>query len=195
MLLKPEYLLNLFLFRIHKAKLFTFSFPRFADILGLDLSVTRVFADEIPKIPKAAFLDLDVDNIDSYWANNKAFLLPQTLMPRPTQLVPIFPQPASLVQFFDLVHCHKICLESAQMTGLTTLTGDVRVLNISFHKLVFVIWTVDNWATKMESTCEYVPGSSEGITDKFRFHLETAGLAVGSRVHLCIRYETGEQEF
>jgi hypothetical protein len=154
-----------------------------------------VFADEIPIIPKAAFFDLDVVNIDSNWANKKASLLPQTLMPQPTQLVPIFSQPGSLVQFFDLVQSHKICLERTRMTGLTTLTVDVRVLNISFHKFISAIWTGDNWATKMESTFEYVPGSSDGVTDKFRFHLETVGFAVGSRVYLCIRYETGEQEF
>ena len=81
------------------------------------------------------------------------------------------------------------------MTGLSTLTGNVRVLNISFSKSVTVIWTVDHWVTKLDTTCEYVTGGSDGITDKFRFHLETAGLAVGSRLHMCLRYETSEQEF
>jgi hypothetical protein len=140
-------------------------------------------------------VDLDVEHIDNYSASHEANLFPKSLIPRPKQLVPLFPQPGSLVQFLDLVQCHKICLEFARMTGLTALTGDIRVLNISFNKNISVLWTVDNWATKMYTMCEYVTGSSDGITDKFRFHLETAGLAEGSMVHLCLRYETGEQEF
>ena len=174
-------------------KLWIFLFYcRFADILGLDLSETRVFPDEIPKVPKAAFVDLDLEHIDNYSASNKRNLFPKALIPRPKQLVPIFTQPESLVQFHNLVQCHKVCLEFARMTGLTTLTGDVRVLNISFNKNISVLWTVDNWVTKMYTMCEYVPGSSDGISDKFRFHLETAGLAEGPRVHLCLRYGTGD---
>ena len=107
----------------------------------------------------------------------------------------MFVQPGSLPQFLNLVHCRKICLDSALMTGPTTLTGDVRVLNISFHKVITVKWTADDWATIIETSCEYVPGSSSGLTDKFRFQIETTGLTAGSKVHLCLRYETGDQEF
>ena len=81
------------------------------------------------------------------------------------------------------------------MTGPTTLTGNVRVLNISFSKSVAMIWTVDHWVTKVDTYCEYVTGGSDGITDEFTFCLETAGLAVGSTLHMCLRYETSEQEF
>ena len=34
---------------------------RFADIFGLDLQEVKTFTDEIPKIPRKAFQDLDVD--------------------------------------------------------------------------------------------------------------------------------------
>lgn len=47
----------------------------------------------------------------------------------------------------------------------------------------------------METKCEYVSGSNNGIFDKFRFHLETAGLATGSRLHLCLRYVSSGLEF
>eukprot|EP00092_Neocalanus_flemingeri_P061290 GFUD01073649.1.p1 GENE.GFUD01073649.1~~GFUD01073649.1.p1 ORF type:complete len:550 (+),score=146.60 GFUD01073649.1:158-1807(+) len=168
---------------------------RFADILGLDLSETRVFADEIPKIPKAAFEDLNVDKKDNYWSNTNTFLPPAPLIPHPTQLVPMFTQPGMGVHFLDSVFCHKICLQTALMTGPTTLTGDVRVLNVSYDKVVTVKWTVDDWANVMVTCCVYVPGDVLGTTDKFRFLIETAGLAVGSRVHLCLKYESGGQVF
>jgi hypothetical protein len=37
---------------------------RFADIFGLDLQEVKTFTDEIPRIPRRAFQDLDVDMSD-----------------------------------------------------------------------------------------------------------------------------------
>ena len=34
---------------------------RFADILGLELNMIKVFTDEIPRVPISAFTDLDLD--------------------------------------------------------------------------------------------------------------------------------------
>ena len=108
-----------------------------------------MFPDEIPRDPNAAFVDLAVEHIENYSASNKASLLPKTLIPQPKPLVLLFPQPGSLVQFQDLVRCQKICLESAWKTGPTILTGDVKVLNVSFKKNISILWTADNWVTKM----------------------------------------------
>ena len=38
-----------------------FSLFRFADILGLELNMVKVFTDEIPRVPISAFIDLDLD--------------------------------------------------------------------------------------------------------------------------------------
>ena len=38
-----------------------FSLFRFADILGLELNMVKVFTDEIPRVPISAFTDLDLD--------------------------------------------------------------------------------------------------------------------------------------
>jgi len=34
---------------------------RFADILGLELNMIKVFTDEVPRVPISAFTDLDLD--------------------------------------------------------------------------------------------------------------------------------------
>ena len=172
-------------------------FFRFADILGLDISETRVFADEIPKVPKQAFEDLDAKKIDKYWSGCKASpLLPKKLIPQPVQLIPTFPEPGFTKHFPELVKTGKICLERASMTGPTTLTGDVRVMNMAFDKSVTAIWTVDDWVNKIQTKCEYVQETDNyAMFDKFQFKLETAGLAVGSRLHLCFRYLSSGLEF
>lgn len=100
----------------------------------------------------------------------------------------MFGQPGGTPQFFDKVHNQKVCLETAFMDGVTTIAGVVRVLNIAFHKSVTVRWTVNDWSTVTEQQAEYVPGSSVGNTDKFRFRLVCGALPVGSRVQLCLKY-------
>ena len=163
----------------------------------MDISETRVFADEIPKIPKQAFEDLDADRIDKYWTSKKASPCPpKKLIDQPVELIPTFTQPGSLKHFPDLVNASKICLERVSMIQETTLTGYVRVVNMAFDKSVTAIWTVDDWVNRIQTKCEYVQETNHcGIFDKFQFNLETSGLAVGSTLHLCFRYISCGMEF
>jgi len=165
---------------------------RFADILGLDLSEVKIFSDEIPRIPKAAFEDLDV-NLSDYEIGSpvtkKNFLPPNPPSALTTSLVPMFNQPGGTPNFFETVLDSKICLENAFMDGPAAIFGVVRVLNISFHKSVTVRWTVNDWSTSTDTACEYVKGSSSGNTDKFSFKLVTSTLAVGSRLQFCLKYD------
>lgn len=70
----------------------------------------------------------------------------------------------------------------------------VRVMNMFYEKSVTVIWTVDDWSNKVETKCEYVP-ENNNVLDRFQFDIETAGLAAGSRLFLCLRYLTSGLEF
>lgn len=69
-------------------------FVRFADVLGLDLADVRTFLDEVPKIPKSAYEDLDV-TIPSQ--SSSLQVCPQF----EKILVPLFQQPGSLPGFMD----------------------------------------------------------------------------------------------
>merc|ERR1719318_955715 len=165
---------------------------RFADILGLDLSQVKIFSEEIPRIPKAAFEDLDV-NMSDYEVGSpiskQPFLPPPTPPVTTTSLVPMFNQPGGESHFFQTLMDRKVCLENAFMDGPSAIFGVVRVLNISFHKSVTVKWTVNDWSTVTETRCQYMKGSSKGNTDKFSFKLVMASLPVGSRVQFCLKYD------
>ena len=171
---------------------------RFADILGLDLSEVKTFVDEIPRIPRAAFEDLDVDmsdyQVDSPSLNSSFAATAPPPIPCAT-FVPMFSQSGSQPHFFQTVKEKKVCLENSSMDGSESLSGLVRVMNLSFYKEVVVRWTVDDWRTSEETLCSYVNGSSTGSTDQFSFKLRVGKLAVGSRIHMCIKYSTKEETF
>ena len=174
--------------------LITIFVSRFADILGLDLSQVKVFMDEVPKVPKAAYADLDVNLSDIEVGSpvTKPFLssaLPRTTSYPDFSLVAMFNQPGGSCHFLETVSRQKICLENAFMEGPNVVKGIVRVENISFQKAVIVRWTVNNWRTVNENDAEYSPGSSSGNTDKFTFRLSFPPLKTGDRLQFCLRYE------
>ncbi|XP_024239452.1 uncharacterized protein LOC112221529 [Oncorhynchus tshawytscha] len=87
----------------------------------------------------------------------------------------------------------KLELESIELLYQTTiLRGVVRVLNVSFDKMVYIRTSLDAWATHFDLLAEYIPGSSDGDTDCFSFKLTLVPPfgEKGARVDFCLRYET-----
>ncbi|XP_029613996.1 uncharacterized protein ppp1r3ab isoform X1 [Salmo trutta] len=87
----------------------------------------------------------------------------------------------------------KLELESIELLhGTTILRGVVRVLNVSFDKMVYIRTSLDAWATHFDLLAEYIPGSSNGDTDCFSFKLTLVPPfgEKGARVDFCLRYET-----
>ena len=168
---------------------------RFADILGLDLCAVKTFSEEIPRIPRSAFDDLDMNMVSDCETGSPISMQP--FLPNPTSavpttttsLVPMFNQPGREPHFLENVMDRKVCLENAFMVSPSAISGVVRVENISFHKSVTVKWTVDDWITVTETDCEYMQDRSKGNTDKFSFKLVVgSSLPVGSRLKFCIKY-------
>ncbi|XP_021327171.2 uncharacterized protein ppp1r3aa isoform X2 [Danio rerio] len=92
----------------------------------------------------------------------------------------------------------KLELERFELLpGSTTIRGIVRVLNLCFHKSVYVRVTLDGWQSHFELMAEYVPGSSDGQTDCFCFHLNLMPPfpVEGLRVEFCLRYESAVGTF
>nr|KAF6470149.1 protein phosphatase 1 regulatory subunit 3A [Molossus molossus] len=92
----------------------------------------------------------------------------------------------------------KAILESAEyLPESTSIKGIIRVLNISFEKLVYVRMSLDDWKTHFDILAEYVPNSCDGETDKFSFKISLVPpyQKDGSRVEFCIRYETSVGTF
>lgn len=76
-------------------------------------------------------------------------------------------------------------------------SGLVRVLNVSFHKAVYIRATMDSWATYFDHPAEYVQGSNDGETDQFSFKLSFAPpyTTHGSRIEFVVRYETSDGDY
>ena len=77
------------------------------------------------------------------------------------------------------------------------VSGTVRVLNVSFHKAVYVRSTMDGWASYFDYPADYVPLSNDGDTDRFSFKLCFAPpyTTHGSRIEFVVRYETSDGDY
>ena len=150
---------------------------RFADAMGLDLVKIQVLeycSDALSGSPV-------VESVTS--------TLTKTLSP-------LFHQPGTRPDFLDVVARNKVQLENAFMdSDNLSIKGIVRVLNMDFHKAVYVRWTMDNWRTMMDYRASYVNGSNDIITDKFKFKIYTAQMEVGQCLTLAVRYHCVGQQF
>ncbi|XP_061750558.1 uncharacterized protein LOC133549311 [Nerophis ophidion] len=106
-----------------------------------------------------------------------------------------FHSPLSPEDLLVRVQEQKIELESLELIpGTSTLKGVVRVLNVSYHKAVYVRTTLDCWASHFDLLTEYLPAPNDddAHTDRFafKFTLIPPFQEQGSRVDFCLRYET-----
>lgn len=155
---------------------------RFADALGLDLAAVRTFMDEMPKIPKSAYEDLDLPELGE---------VSVSLGPRVDKvLMPLFQQPGSLAGFLDVVRDRQVSLENAAVTDPVTMTisGIARVRNLDFHKSVYIRYSTDSWRTYSDLQASYVENSCDGFSDKFSFTVFGNALQVGERIELAVRF-------
>lgn len=149
----------------------------FADAFGLDLVSVKEY-----------------DNRDSSGPSNLARLLgAEGKVVEEYYLSCPFTCPASDQELRMRLQDQKLELESIELLpGSTTIRGIVRVLNLCFHKAVYVHTTLDGWQSHFDLLAEYVPGSSDGETDRFSFRLMLTPPfeAEGTRVEFCLRYES-----
>ncbi|XP_065103141.1 uncharacterized protein ppp1r3f isoform X2 [Paramisgurnus dabryanus] len=167
-----------------------FSLPNrrvsFADSTGAELVDVRMFV---------AF-DSEEDE-ESRWEEEEARY--RKAYREPTYRVcPEF-QPFTGTELMLSVNTNKLEVESVTSDPNEPLSFDVvvRVLNISFHKSVYVRSTMDGWITHFDYPAEYVQGSNDGETDKFTVKLSFASpyLFNGARIDFVVRYETSDGEF
>lgn len=65
------------------------------------------------------------------------------------------------------------CIAPTDRDQRMTISGTVRVANVAYDKHVEVRWTIDGWSADGQGTYReaagYMPGSSDGGTDRFAF--------------------------
>lgn len=167
-------------------------FVRFADVFGLDLADVRTFLDEVPKVPKSAYEDLNVSE-PTDTPMEQLSMGPMV----DKVLVPLFQQPGGLPCFLEKVRERQVCLENAAVTDpiLIIITGCVRVRNLDFNKSVHVRYTLDNWRSFSDLQTTYCPNSCDGFSDKFSFTLYGNSLQVGGRLEMAVRFQCKGQQF
>ncbi|XP_028437635.1 protein phosphatase 1 regulatory subunit 3A isoform X2 [Perca flavescens] len=159
----------------------------FADTTGGDLVDVKEFAA----------LDSDEEEDIAKWEEEEAkYRKPER---EPTYHVqPEFTVPSSSA-LLQAVHSKKVEVEQISPAENEPLafSGVIRVLNISFHKAVYIRSTMDNWATYFDHPAEYVQGSHDGCTDQFSFKLSFAPpyITHGSRIEFVVRYETSDGDY
>nr|XP_057907048.1 protein phosphatase 1 regulatory subunit 3A isoform X2 [Doryrhamphus excisus] len=159
----------------------------FADTTGGDLVDVREFFN----------FDSDDEEDSAKWEEERAKYGKYEREPV-FHVHPDFEPPSGEALLQD-VRAHKVAIELISPVEDEPLAfcGLVRVLNISFHKAVYIRSTMDNWATYFDHPAEYVHGSHDGDTDKFSFKLSFAPpfITHGSRIEFVVRYETTEGDF
>ncbi|KAM9815747.1 uncharacterized protein ppp1r3ab isoform X2 [Syngnathus typhle] len=149
----------------------------FADALGQSLVQVKEFdLWDVPNPPGMEFLDGEGLATEEY------------------RMSPLtFQSPLSPEDLLVRVQEQKVELESLELIpGTTTLKGLICVLNMSFHKAVYVRTTLDCWASHFDLLTEYIPTSGHAHMDRFSFKLTLVPPfeEQGSRVDFCLRYET-----
>jgi len=153
---------------------------RFADALGLDLESVRhiLNLDSPPKIPDYAVKDLQVGLEEEHKTEGARYLSA------------IFSQPGARPDFMQRVLRDKVALENCLVDDKSmTVTGTVRVANISYHKHVTIRTTLNNWLTYEDVPATYVAGSHDTMTDRFSFTITVPYyFNVGNRLEFCLKY-------
>ncbi|XP_036036360.1 protein phosphatase 1 regulatory subunit 3A isoform X2 [Onychomys torridus] len=153
----------------------------FADSLGFSLvSIKEFDCWELPSVSTDFDLSRDVFPAEEY------------------VLSPLFDLPSSKEELMEQLQVQKAVLESTEhLPGPTSMKGVIRVLNVSFEKLVYVRMSLDGWQTHYDILAEYVPNSCDGETDQFSFKISLIPpfQKDGSKVEFCIRYETSVGTF
>ncbi|XP_069707284.1 protein phosphatase 1 regulatory subunit 3A [Phaenicophaeus curvirostris] len=148
----------------------------FADAFGFDLVSVKEFNTwEVPNTGQNDDIDDEVFPQEEYYFSQ------------------LFTLPASQEELLHKVREQKVLLESVVFPpGITSMNGIIRVLNVSFEKMVYVRMTLNNWLSYYDILAEFMPNSCGSETDQFCFKISLVPpyQKDGAKVEFCIRYET-----
>ncbi|NXD64636.1 PPR3A phosphatase, partial [Eolophus roseicapillus] len=153
----------------------------FADAFGFDLVSVKEF--DTWEVPNTGQNDSTEDEV---FPQEEYFFSQQ------------FTLPASQEELLQKVREQKVLLESVVfLPGITCMNGIIRVLNVSFEKLVYVRMTLNNWLSYYDILAEFMPNSCDSETDRFCFKISLVPpyQKDGAKVEFCIRYETSVGTF
>ncbi|GMT04279.1 hypothetical protein PENTCL1PPCAC_26453, partial [Pristionchus entomophagus] len=81
-----------------------------------------------------------------------------------------------------------ICLKSSNVIGMT-FTATISVYNYSYHKQVFVRYSLDGWRSHIEIHARYISSHPQDNTDSFSFSIFLPhSMPVGAKCEFALRY-------
>ncbi|NXQ93152.1 PPR3A phosphatase, partial [Sagittarius serpentarius] len=153
----------------------------FADAFGFDLVSVKEFDTwEVPNTGQNTDIEDEVFPQEEYFFSQ------------------LFTLPASQEELLQKVREQKVLLESIVfLPGITCMNGIIRVLNVSFEKMVYVRMTLNNWLSYYDILADFMPNSCGSETDQFCFKISLVPpyQKDGAKVEFCIRYETSVGTF
>ncbi|CAG0889077.1 unnamed protein product [Cyprideis torosa] len=162
----------------------------FADSRGMQLTQVRVMTEpsDCPPLWSPDFIERITGGVQAE--------------PTGRNWVPKFTQPAAdYIHFRDLIHNQCVALENVVIKQADEeVFGTIKVMNLTFHKEVFVRVTFDNWSTFEDIGCEYVPSGVEGTPiqqsiDTFRFSFKFPPVHKKNRIEFCVCYRANGKEY
>ncbi|XP_026566356.1 protein phosphatase 1 regulatory subunit 3C [Pseudonaja textilis] len=159
----------------------------FADSKGLSLTAIHVFS-EFQENP-VWDLQFDLSDLEDITASLK--------LHEEKNLILGFTQPsADYLDFRSHLQKNFVCLENCTLQE-STVSGTVKVKNVSFEKKVKIRITYDSWKTYSDYDCIYmnnVYGDSDYDTFSFAIELPPA-IPTGQKIEFCVYYQNGDHIF
>ncbi|XP_027032487.1 protein phosphatase 1, regulatory subunit 3Ca [Tachysurus fulvidraco] len=147
----------------------------FADSKGMSLTAVRVFSSGENK-KSASLQQFHVPKLEG------------ALNPIQSRILAFHQPAAEYVEFRNRLMNNLVCMESCTLQG-RTLTGTVRVRNVTFEKSVHVRITFDSWKTHRDVECTFMNIIGCRDTDTFSFVIEIPACVLPrDSVEFCIRY-------
>ncbi|XP_006880393.1 PREDICTED: protein phosphatase 1 regulatory subunit 3C [Elephantulus edwardii] len=159
----------------------------FADSKGLSLTAIHVFSD----LPEEPAWDLQFDLLDLNDISSSLKLHEEK------NLILDFPQPSSdYLRFRSHFQKNLVCLENCSLQE-RTMTGTVKVKNVSFEKKVQIRITFDTWKSYTDVDCVYmknVYSSSDSDTFSFAIDLPSV-IPTEEKIEFCVSYHANGQVY
>ncbi|KAF4084507.1 hypothetical protein AMELA_G00129450 [Ameiurus melas] len=153
----------------------------FADSKGMSLTAVRVFSTCENKKPDSS-LEFHVPKLEG------------GLNPVQSRILEFRQPAADYLVFRNRLMKNSVCLESCTLQG-RTLTGTIKVRNLSFEKSVHVRITFDSWKNHRDVACTFMNDVCAcRDTDTFSFSVEIpARVPPRDSMEFCVSYTSGEE--
>nr|XP_039262700.1 protein phosphatase 1 regulatory subunit 3C-like [Styela clava] len=168
----------------------------FADTHGMSLTMIKYMKEATTEPPVWEDLGFVMRSLR---LSSAACAQEPSIAPEKQTLVADFKQPAAdYIKFKQNLEINNVSLENVILKELTSISGTIKVKNISFEKKVFVRITFDKWLSFSDHEATYIKNfCDDEIYDTFQFNIAVPKSfdPVMQNVQFCICFASEKGEF